>query len=168
MSADTKLGQTMVRATAGENQGRMSANADRKSTAYSLRSPETAEDWQAYHGIRRRVFHLPRPEVDQSPESFPLVLFLERDAVGAIQVDRLDANAAALRLVAIDSSCQGSGHGRVMLQAAEDFVRGLGCRHAVVYATPEAAGFYSDSGYDEEDWDPISLGGIVQMQKKLR
>ncbi len=146
----------------------MSANADRKPTAYCLRSPETAEDWQAYHGIRRRVFHLPRPEVDQSPNSFPLVLFLEQDAVGAIQVDRLDANAAALRLVAIDSRCQGCGHGRVMLQAAEDFVRRLGCCNAVVYATPEAAGFYADSGYDEEDWDPICLGGIVQMQKKLR
>jgi GNAT superfamily N-acetyltransferase len=146
----------------------MSANADRKPTAYCLRSPETAEDWQAYHGIRRRVFHLPRPEVDQSPGSFPLVLFHDQDAVGAIQVERLDANAAALRLVAIDSSRQGSGHGRVMLQAAEDFVRGLGCCQAVVYATPEAAGFYSDSGYDEEDWDPVCLGGIVQMQKKLR
>ncbi|HET6606280.1 MAG TPA: GNAT family N-acetyltransferase [Rhodopila sp.] len=146
----------------------MSANADQKRTAYCLRPPETAEDWQAYHGIRRRVFHLPRPEVDQNPNSHPLVLFLEQNPVGAIQVDRLDGDAAALRLVAIDSTCQGCGHGRVMLQAAEDFVRGLGCGNAVVYATPEAAGFYADAGYDEEDWDPVCLGGIVQMQKKLR
>ncbi len=146
----------------------MSANAVGKPIAYRLCSPETAEDWKAYHGIRRRVFNLPRPEVDQSPDSFPLVLFLDQEPVGAIQVDRLTTEAAALRLVAIDSCRQGCGHGRVMLQAAEDFVRTLGCCHAVVYATPEAAGFYAVSGYDEEDWDPVYLGGIVQMQKKLR
>ncbi len=146
----------------------MSANAGRKPMAYCLRRPETAEDWQAYHAIRRRVFNLPRPEVDQSPDSHPLVLFAEGAPVGAIQVDRLDPNAAALRLVAIDSNSQGCGYGRAMLRAAEDFVRGLGCRHAVVYATPDAAGFYADSGYDEEDWDPVCFGGIVQMQKKLR
>ncbi|HVY14088.1 MAG TPA: GNAT family N-acetyltransferase [Rhodopila sp.] len=146
----------------------MSANAARKHSDYCLRRPETAEDWQAYHAIRRRVFNLPRPEVDQSPDSFPLVLFVGSLPVGAIQVDRLGEHAAALRLVAIDSSCQGCGHGRVMLRQAEDFVRDLGCCQAVVYATPEAAGFYMDSGYDEEDWDPVCLGGIVQMQKKLR
>lgn len=133
-----------------------------------LRPPETAEDWQAYHGIRRRVFHLPRPEIDQNPNSFPLVLFADQEPVGAIQVDRLNPDAAALRLVAIDSCRQGCGYGRLMLRAAEDFVRHLGCGHAVVYATPEAAGFYADAGYDEEDWDPVCLGGIVQMQKKLR
>ena len=136
--------------------------------AYFLRQPETTEDWHAYHAIRRRVFHLPRPEVEQSPDSHPLVLFFDNAPVGAIQVDRLNPEAAALRLVAIDADCQGRGHGRVMLRAAEQFVQDLGCCNAVVYATPEAAGFYADAGYDEEDWDPISLGGIVQMQKKLR
>jgi GNAT superfamily N-acetyltransferase len=76
-------------------------------------------------------------------------------------------HAAALRLVAIDPAFQGGGHGRVMLERAEQFVRGLGCRKAVVYATPEAAGFYQTAGYDEEDWDEVCMGGIVQMLKML-
>ena len=44
---------------------------------------------------------------------------------------------------------------------------GPGCRKAVVSATPEAAGFYANAGYDEENWDETSVGGIVQMLKNL-
>ncbi len=95
------------------------------------------------------------------------MLFREGQPVGAIQIDDLQNNAAALRLVAIDPDHQGAGYGRIMLRAAEEFVRSLGCCQAVVYATPEAAGFYAESGYDEEDWDDAYLGGIVQMLKRL-
>jgi GNAT superfamily N-acetyltransferase len=135
--------------------------------AYRLVPPGCAQDWQAYHAIRRRVFNLPRPEEPVSPDTHPLLLFLGDRPVGAIQVDDLKNAAAALRLVAIDPACQGAGHGRVMLERAEQFVRGLGCRKAVVYATPESAGFYASSGYDEDDWDEVCMGGIVQMLKHL-
>jgi GNAT superfamily N-acetyltransferase len=136
-------------------------------SSYRLDRPRCDQDWQAYHGIRRRVFHLPRPEEAISPDCHPLLLFLEDQPIGAIQVDDLHNAAAALRLVAIDPAWQGGGHGREMLQRAEKFVRDLGCSMAVVYATPEAAGFYQTAGYDEEDWDEVCMGGIVQMQKKL-
>ncbi len=54
-----------------------------------------------------------------------------------------------------------------MLERAEQFVREQGCCKTVVYATPEAAGFYQTAGYEEEDWDAVYIGGMVQMQKKL-
>ncbi|MBS0644032.1 MAG: GNAT family N-acetyltransferase [Proteobacteria bacterium] len=135
--------------------------------ACRLQAPESREDWQAYHGIRRRVFNLPRPEEPNEPNSHAMLLFKEDQPIGAIQIDALANDAAALRLVAIDPAHQGSGYGRIMLQEAEDFVRRLGLRQAVVYATPEAAGFYAESGYDEEDWDDMCVGGIVQMLKRL-
>lgn len=135
--------------------------------AYRLDSPRCDQDWQAYHGIRRKVFHLPRPVEEISPDCHALLLFLGDQPIGAIQVDDLRNAAAALRLVAIDPSFQGGGHGRVMLERAEQYVRDLGCSKAVVYATPEAAGFYQSVGYDEEDWDEICMGGIVQMLKVL-
>jgi GNAT superfamily N-acetyltransferase len=134
---------------------------------YRLDQPRCARDWQAYHGIRRKVFNLPRPDEANSPDCHPLLLWLEDKPIGAIQVDDLRNAAAALRLVAIDPAWQGGGHGRVMLERAERFVRDLGCKKAVVYATPEAAGFYAQAGYDEEDWDEVCMGGIVQMLKKL-
>ena len=129
--------------------------------------PGCDHDWQAYHGIRRRVFHLPWPEDPISPNCHPLLLLLEDRPIGAIQVDDLQNRTAALRLVAVDPAFQGSGHGRAMLERAEQFVRELGCSRAVVYATPEAAGFYQTVGYEEEDWDEVCMGGIVQMLKNL-
>jgi GNAT superfamily N-acetyltransferase len=134
---------------------------------YCLKPPCTGAEWEAYHGIRRKVFHLPRPEEPSDEASHAMVLFLDDSPVGAIQIDDLRNQSAALRLVAIDPAHQGSGHGRVMLRQAEAFARSLGCCRAVVYATPEAAGFYADCGYDEEDWDETCMGGIVQMLKRL-
>ncbi|MFL5254070.1 MAG: GNAT family N-acetyltransferase [Rhodopila sp.] len=145
----------------------MSSSRSRAEYSYRLDPPQCAQDWQAYHGIRRKVFHLPRPEEDNRPGTHPLLLWRDDEPIGAIQVDDLDNAAAALRLVAIDPAYQGGGHGRVMLQRAEEFAKNLGCRRAVVYATPEAAGFYAQAGYDEEDWDDICVGGIVQMLKQL-
>ena len=134
---------------------------------YRLESPRGDAEWRAYHGIRRKVFHLPRPEEDNSPDIHPLLLFLNEQPIGALQVDVLGNDAAALRLVAIDPPFQGGGHGRVMLAEAERYARTLGCHKAVVYSTPEAAGFYQAAGYDEEDWDEMRMGGIVQMLKRL-
>ncbi len=134
---------------------------------YRLEPPRCDQDWHAYHGIRRKVFHLPRPDEPISSDCHPLLLFLEDKPIGAIQVDDLQNAAAALRLVAIDPAWQGGGHGRIMVEQAEKFARSLGCEKAVVYSTPEAAGFYQTIGYDEEDWDVVWMGGIVQMLKKL-
>ena len=110
-------------------------------------------------------------DVDVSRARRTIAAAAEHDVVGgrfgAIQVDDLRNAAAALRLVAIDPAWQGGGHGRAMLEHVEQFVRELGCSTAVVYATPEAAGFYQTVGYDEEDWDAVCMAGIVQMLKKL-
>jgi GNAT superfamily N-acetyltransferase len=147
--------------------GRVPTDRPKGGGCYRLDSPHCDQDWRAYHGIRRKVFHLPRPDDAIGSECHPLLLFLEDQPIGAIQVDDLGNAAAALRLVAIDPAWQGGGHGRAMLERAEQFVRDLGCSKAVVYSTPEAAGFYQTAGYDEEDWDEVCMGGIVQMLKKL-
>lgn len=147
--------------------GRMPIDWPRGEPAYRLDPPRCDQDWHAYHGIRRKVFHLPRPDGSIGPNCHALLLFLEDKPIGAIQVDDLRNASAALRLVAIDPAWQGGGHGRAMLERAEQFVKDLGCCKAVVHATPEAAGFYQTAGYDEEDWDEVCMGGIVQMLKNL-
>jgi GNAT superfamily N-acetyltransferase len=155
------------RRTAEKQDGMMLGDRPAGVSRCRLDSPRCHADWQAYHGIRRRVFHLARPDEPINSDCHPLVLFLGDKPIGAIQVDELKNQTAALRLVAIDPTFQGKGHGRVMLDQAEQFVRDLGCMKAVVYSTPEAAGFYQTAGYEEEDWDDICIGGIVQMLKKL-
>lgn len=138
-----------------------------QAAAYRLAPPACQDDWQAFHAIRGKVFHFRRPEEPTDPGCHPLLLWHQEQPIGTIQIESLPNQAAALRLVAIDSPFQACGHGRQLLEEAEAFVRRLGCRRAVVYATPEAAGFYSSAGYAEEDWDDTYQSGIVQMMKQL-
>ena len=140
--------------------------------AYRLRRPVSDGDWAAYHEIRRRVAFSAGEDTDDDPEErapghYPLLVLCGAIPVGTIRVDGLSNGNAALRLVAIDPSRQGEGHGRVLLREAEAFARAIGCRRAVVYATPEAAGFYTAAGYVEDEFDDNYFGGIVQMVKPL-
>jgi GNAT superfamily N-acetyltransferase len=142
------------------------------SLSYRLSRPASAEDWAAYHDIRRRVAFEAGEADDDDPDEnaqghFPLLFKLGGAPIGTIRIDSLDNGNAALRLVAIDPCRQGEGHGRVLLREAEGFARDIGCARAVVYATPEAAGFYAAAGYTEDEFDDNYFGGIVQMAKPL-
>lgn len=141
-------------------------------TEYRLSRPSTPEEWSAYFGIRQAVAFENGEDASVDPDElapghFPLLLRLGGTPIGTIRVDNLNENDAALRLVAIDPGRQGEGHGRALLREAEAFARDIGCRRAVVYATPEAAGFYAAAGYAEDDFDDNYFGGIVQMVKPL-
>jgi GNAT superfamily N-acetyltransferase len=141
-------------------------------TTYRLSRPASAEEWAAYHAIRRRVAFEAGEAAEDDPEErapghFPLLLKFGGVPVGTIRVDSMSNGDAALRLVAIDPARQGEGHGRILLREAEGFAREIGCRRAVVYATPEAAGFYAAAGYAEDEFDDNYFGGIVQMVKPL-
>jgi GNAT superfamily N-acetyltransferase len=139
---------------------------------YRLSRPATAAEWDAYHAIRRRVAFEAGEPIDDDPDEradghFPLLLKLGGAPVGTIRVDSMNNGDAALRLVAIEPTRQGEGHGRILLREAEGFARDIGCRRAVVYATPEAAGFYAAAGYNEDEFDDNYFGGVVQMAKPL-
>jgi GNAT superfamily N-acetyltransferase len=139
---------------------------------YRLSRPASPEEWTAYHYIRRRVAFEAGEDIEDDPEErapghHPLLLKRGACPIGTIRVDSLSNGDAALRLVAIDPDHQGEGHGRVLLREAEGFARDIGCRRAVIYATPESAGFYAAAGYNEDEFDDNYFGGIVQMAKPL-
>ena len=145
---------------------------DGPNSVYRLTRPESPEAWAAYCAIRRRVAFEAGEEASEDPDErapghYPLLLTLGAVPVGTIRVDNLDRGDAALRLVAIDPARQGEGHGRVLLREAERFAREIGCGRVVVYATPEAAGFYAAAGFVEDEFDENYFGGIVQMAKPL-
>ncbi len=148
----------------------MATGATSDTLAYQLRRPDTASDWDAYHAIRRAVM-FEEGEFDDNeelgPANHPMLLWCEERPVGTILIDNLNGEDAAFRLVAIDPCEQGRGHGRAVLREAEAYARAIGCRKAVVYATPEAAGFYAAAGYNEDPFDDNYFGGVVQMAKPL-
>lgn len=145
---------------------------DGENAVYRLSRPASPAAWAAYHAIRRRVAFEASEDAENdsdelAPGHHPLLLTLGAVAIGTIRVDNINEGDAALRLVAIDPVHQGAGHGRILLREAEAFARDIGCRRAVVYATPEAAGFYASAGYAEDEFDDNYFGGIVQMAKPL-
>jgi N-acetylglutamate synthase-like GNAT family acetyltransferase len=140
---------------------------------YRLARPACREDWDVYHRIRQDVllesqkYALEHPDEEDEPGHYPLLLWLDDRAIGTIRIDKLDADAAALRLIAIDPVLQGQGHGGALLREAERFACSLGCSKAVVYSTTEAIGYYEACGFNEDEWAECEIAGVAQMVKVL-
>lgn len=126
----------------------------------------TAEDWEAYHSLRRAVLwgrdrtDLP-PYDPKHPHEFadghyPLLFCLDDRPVGTIRVD-IDAPVAWFRLVAIAESEQGRGAGRQMLELAGEFARSHGCEMVRCNVDPDAVGFYEKLGFTSTGESAISL-----------
>ena len=149
------------------------ASAQGMRSRYRLQLPQSPDEWEIYHRIRRDVLleaqkYAVELKDELAPGNHPRLLWLDGKPIGSIRIDVVAPGHAALRLVAIDPALQRRGHGAALLHLAEDFARDLACDKTVVYATPEAAGFYGKAGYTEDDWDDAYVGGIVQMVKPLR
>ena len=140
---------------------------------YELRDPRTAEDWQAYHGIRRKVLFENRGQLgiydenhaDEHREgNHPLLLLWKGDPIGVIRVD-INGSQAIFRRVAIREDLQRAGHGRVLLALAEAFVRAHGCNHIFSSVAADAVDFYERCGFAPVQNAMIGTG--VSMQKDL-
>ena len=129
------------------------------SDEYALRAPATADEWQAYHAIRRAVLFEARglghtynaSHPDEHLEGHhPLVLFHGDDAIGVIRVD-LAGREAIFRRVAIRADRQRSGHGRKMLALAEGFACAKGCVIIRSFVDDTAVQFYARCGFRPAD-----------------
>jgi ribosomal protein S18 acetylase RimI-like enzyme len=145
---------------------------------YVLRGVESAEDWAAYHAIRRdAIFAVYRPGQaydpdhpdETKPNNFPHVLVLDGEIIGTVRIDFLDDTRAALRLIGIRTDLQSQGHGAMLLRLAEDIVRRHGRRTIVINATVPALRFYLSHGYREGDWSDVLClrPDLVRLGKRL-
>jgi GNAT superfamily N-acetyltransferase len=152
----------------------MRAQAER----YVLRRPRSDVDWHAYHAIRRdSIFAIYRPEQIYDPDhpdeaksnNLPHVLVFDDEIVGAVRIDLLDEARAAFRLIAIRKDMQGQGHGRMLLQLAEAFVRQKGRRVVALNSTIPALRFYLANGYSEGEWHDVESGmqDVIRVGKSL-
>ncbi len=141
---------------------------------YELKTPSSTEEWQAYHGIRRKVLFENRGQFGVYDENHPderregnhpLLLLLDGGAIGVIRVD-IKCNQAILRRVAIREDLQRAGHGRVLLTLAESFPQSKGCNHIWSDVAPDAVGFYKRCGYTFVPLGPM-MGTSISMQKNL-
>ena len=148
-------------------------------TNYELLVVNSPDDWNAYHQIRREELFEARGRYgiynphhpDESLQNhFPLLLKYNGIAIATVRLD-VQEDRAVVRLVAVTRSEQSKGHGRVLGENVEDFVRRKGIKKLVVNAAPDAVGYYERLGFSREIWDGAELKGmfanVVQMAKRL-
>jgi GNAT superfamily N-acetyltransferase len=137
-----------------------------------LVTPTSADAWEAYHDIRRKVLYErrgrfgvydPNHPDDRSPNNFPKVLVRSSQYLGAVRIDFADG-IAYLRSVAIAESHQRRGFGRVLINLAESFARGQGAKRVESAVASDAVVFYEKCGYRLLG---IRGGSSVAMYKDL-
>jgi len=148
--------------------------------AYSLETPASPDDWQAFHDIREaELFRARHREVaydrnhpdDFTSENRPLLFKQDGQPIGVMRLDDLGDGTGAVRLVAITCKEQGRGLGRTMAGMCDAIAREARLHTLYVNAAPEALGFYEKIGWERFVWDPTELVSIaadcVQMRKRL-
>ena len=140
-----------------------------------LRTPETDDEWQSYHAIRRRVLferrgrgasYDPNHPDEHRPGHHPLILWHADAPVAVIRVD-VDGDVAIFRRVAVQEALQRQGFGRRLLELSEDFARRQGCSRVESHVDLAAVGFYERCGFHRVA-ETASDGETVLMSKKLR
>jgi len=133
----------------------------RSLTRYSLRPPQTPEDWAAYHAIRRDAIFAPllpgQAYDERDPDEFvpgnrPHILICNGEIVGTVRIDLIDARQAGLRLIGIRGDQQRRGHGAALLRLSEDVARACGRSDVVINAHPTSLTFYLANGYVRGEW----------------
>jgi hypothetical protein len=88
---------------------------------YTLRPPQSSDDWIAYHAIRRNAIFaplLPRHAYDEhDPDEFkpghlPHLLLRDGEIIGTVRIDLIDPTQAGLRRIASATISSGKGTGR--------------------------------------------------------
>jgi len=152
----------------------------RRPTSYELAVVTRAEDWDAYHSIRRVELFEARGRIgvydpdhadDRAPNHFPLLLKWNGRGIATTRLDLRGSGLAIVRLVAVVKTEQRKGHGRALAARTEAFARDRGVTRLLVNAAADAVGFYERLGFVREGWDTVELVGwnadSVQMAKTL-
>jgi GNAT superfamily N-acetyltransferase len=142
---------------------------------HALRTPQTSEEWRAFHAIRRKVLfenrgkseaYIENHPDDSKPGNHPLILAYGDAVAGVLRLD-IVAPVAWLRRVAIREDLQRQGHGRVLLGLAESFAKAKSCDEIRSNAAIEAVEFYERCGYVRDPSAPAPVNAIT-VRKSLR
>lgn len=143
-----------------------------------LRPVRTADDWTAYHALRRdslfarllpdHVYDPAHPD-EVAPGRLPHLLRRDGEPIGAIRIDLLDPPRAGLRLIVVRRDLCGRGHGAALVRLAERVAAAHGRSEITINAHPSALGFYLGLGYAAGAWadaGPVP-DGLVRVGRRL-
>lgn len=120
----------------------------------SIRLPNTPDEWDDYYRLRYLVLRKPlgqpegseRDEGDFTGEHFALY---EDDVLRAIaRLDSYEPTISQVRFVAVDSSIQGKGLGKLIMKAVENRSKETGKTKMILHARDYAIPFYEKLNYN--------------------
>jgi GNAT superfamily N-acetyltransferase len=127
--------------------------------SYELAEVQSADDWKAYHFIRRKVLweakgrrHYNENHPDEHLNTnHPLLLKLHERPIGPVRLDEIGHCSGVVRLVSIAPDVQRSGHGRALSLLTENYAKRFGITAFLVNAAPDAVGYYEKNGMEKRD-----------------
>ena len=142
--------------------------------ALEIRKPQNHE-WDAYYDLRYRVLREPLNQVrgsernDGDATGIHFALYENRILKAIARLDRHDDTTAQVRFVAVESTEQGKGYGRLIMEATEQHAAADGNTKMILHARDYAVDFYLRLGYTLIE-PSHKLFGVLQhflMEKSL-
>ena len=140
-----------------------------------IKTPETEKEWEHYYDLRYRVLRQPldQPRGSEKNEGdLTGIHFALYDSGQLKAIARLDHSGPAIaqvRFVAVESDQQGSGYGRMIMEATEEEAKRRGDQKMILHARDYAVAFYLKLGYKVIE-PSHKLFGVLQhylMEKQL-
>lgn len=118
-----------------------------------IRSPKTEQEWEDYYNLRYEILRKPLNQPkgsernDGDATGIHLALYDDGNLRAIARLDQASEKVSQVRFVAVDTSLQGKGYGRLIMEAAEEKSKKLGNEKMILHARDYALDFYLHIGY---------------------
>lgn len=143
-----------------------------------MKAVRVTELWQraGVYSVRTQAmvkgFHIPLEdefdELDREDTKYVLILD-DIYPVAACRLHITEKETAKIERVSVLEEYRGKGVGRLLIQAAEEWLKELGIGRIIITSRDKAVGFYEALGY-KADYSRVETGGIftiIHTEKNL-
>ena len=123
---------------------------------YSIKSPESTEEWESYLLFRWEVLRKPLGMTKESlsdsieDKSFHLMgIDAEKNVIASGRVHFNSENEAQIRYMAVDENFKRKGVGTEIVKELENYALSKGIERMILNARENAINFYLSLGYEE-------------------
>ncbi|MGB4192002.1 MAG: GNAT family N-acetyltransferase [Rickettsiales bacterium] len=124
----------------------------------------TPNEWKEYHRIIKVQIFDPinirynknHPSITEN-NCFHFVLSKDSQIVSAAMIEFIDKNIAAIRFLATDEPYKKKGYGSYIIKLLEKWIKSKGYNIIKLHANPDYEIFYRKLGYNDIEFDDISI-----------
>lgn len=140
-----------------------------------IRTPETEKEWQDYFDLRyrilRQLLNQPRGSEKNDGDATGIHFALYENGIlkAIARLDQSGENVSQVRFVAVETDQQGSGYGRMIMEATEAQAKKNGNVKMILHARDYAVDFYLKLNYTliEPSYKLFDVLQHFLMEKKL-